>query len=367
MDSNLKTAVILSAIFVIILDAIMFKDSSAGEIFCMSGYLFAGFVIILWLALVIGKGIWKAEKIALNWVNDEPRKGAPPSTPPRVSSTKKIGSSKYQAYKWSGYGVVSGERDFMRSAFRIPYGGIMVTREDEYALFKRIEPPPGEKEEILRAAYECVSKRDCDLVIAWDGEREMACGDEEYLLEAYGIKYKGLVLKEGNFIRLFGHNCKNVTKEDMLNFVEKSKNSGELALMLMQPGYAITSLSEQVAEKMMNLPRDVLIITYPHDGTTYFYDVPFRIRNEKELREVGDEVRALHAEVGVIIQWNGKTLGVMKSYIASAMVPNSEEGEIGDDIVFLETEEGEISFKPVRWRAWSKEEIIKVARDAFNL
>ena len=354
MGKTNPVALMIALIIAIFLIYVALTGSTENmEMYASQLTFFIIFFILLFIAFKYGKLKWKGKKKTRSFISEKPRE------------KKESNVTHYSAYKWGGYGVVSGDAEFMLSTFKIPYPGVLITKKNDFAVFKRTDEPIFSKEEILRIATETLKKLDYDLIIAWQGNWEMACGGAEYIKVAYGIDYGGLILKEGEFIHLFGHACRGVTKNDMLKFIKEHINRSEIALGVLMEEKVILSFKDFVAEKVFGASQDLLSVTYPDELLTYFYAVPFKIRRKKELIDLAAKEENAHREIGAFLQ-NGDTgILVARRDLAAALIPNLDEE--GDVMAIYKDSGKEPIVKPVEWRAWTREELIKEAERHKNV
>ena len=273
------------------------------------------------------------------------------------------GGSDHKIYRWSEYSIAIGTKEYMGGTPNIPFQGILVTKEDEFAIFKKFENVMKLSPNQLRnIATSMLYHGNYDLIIAWEGSLEMACGSENFIVNAYGLQHRGLVLKEENFIRIFKHDCKNLTKSRMMKFIKENVNRNEVGLLVSFPSYSVAFVKEEVAKRSFQIPRDILVFIDLINKTSYIYDIPFKVISKEELLKLANEVKNLHAEVGIIVNRENMSAGVLKSYLANTMIPNSIEDTVRSDIMFVKNENTEETVMvPIKWKIWTPEEIIRMA------
>ena len=332
---------------------------------CLFGFYIILIAIFLWIISKIAKFFWNRGEKKTNVTGNETSKNS------KSHGNKMLlveSDSDHRLYEWKNYEIVIGDDNFMKRLGKIPFSGVLVTKEDDFAVFKRVKDINISEDRIKKIVSNSLQNGEYDLIMAWKESVEVACGGAEYLKESYGFKYGGMVLQEGRFIRLFDHDCRNLTKEKMVGFVKENVNKNEVAIMVVMPEYIILSLSEKVSEKIHRIPRDLFIVLFPEDEFSYIYDMPFKIRSEYELIELAEELLELHAEEGVTTTLSDITIFAFKAKIANSMIPNAPEGEITKDVIYIYKESWENPIvAPVKWRAWTKDDLVWAAEKIISL
>ena len=375
MSKAFKYAVIISGA-IVLFDLIVAIGANSLDLttVCMLSAGFVALAFFLYMVFEIGGIFWKGGNKVLKWINEEPE------------STKKSAHSQYdeiegmilyekddehRTYFWNDLSIVLGTAEyFLMNDIKIPYDGLLIAKEEDFTLFKRVDDIYISESEIKSAVRDCVERGDCDIVMAWKGSKEAACANGDYLFHSYSINYPGLIFDDAGFVHLFDSDCKEFikSKEKMFEFINKNINSKEIAFVLVLPAYIILSMSEKVASRSIGTPRSLFIVMFPEEKISYFYNIPFKIRSKKELIRLANEAQRLHTEEGVTMMYSNGSITVAKANFAKLLYPNSKKSDLNTDIIYMyhEGEENPM-IAPVKWRAWTKDELIRAAKEAFGI
>ena len=297
-------------------------------------------------------------------------KGRRPAPMPSVSvpyPTQNITMLKddknWKIATWNGYSIMIGDKEIM-SKMMIPYTG-MIIEKDDFVLFRRLEHISTlTPKDIEKLVNECVYKGMYDLAIAWDEDYEMACSHKDYLLHSIKAPFDGFVIREGSFLHLFTHNCKNLSKEKMMKFKRENLNKNEVGYILIVPSFIVLYYKEEVAEKYFHIPRDLMIVALQNERDCfYIYDIPFRVKSYEEILQLALEALTLHAEVGVLFTYKGKSFTLLKRYLINMM---DDSQTFSGDIIQMTDENGESKMMYVEWTAWTQSELEKIAEEMMD-
>jgi len=374
MSKALKYAVIISGA-IVLLDLIMDALDNALNLttVCMLSGGFIALTIFLFIAFEIGGIFLRGGKKALRWLNDEPE----PKNKKTYSQYDEIegmilyeNEKDHRTYFWNDLSIILGTAEyFIKNAMNIPYDGILIVKDKDFTLFKRVDDLNISEREIKSAVKDCIEHGDCDLIMAWKGNQEVSCAKGHYFFYAYSVDYAGLMFNDVGFLHLFDSDCKEFVKSKakLFEFVKKNVNKNEVALILSLPAYTILSLSEKVARRSMGISQSIFIVMFPEEKISYFYNIPFKIRSKKELIKIANEAQRLQAEIGVVLEFNGKMIIAAKADFARLFIPSSKESDLKEDIISIQYNEDEPPIvAPVKWRAWSREKLIKVASEVVG-
>ena len=374
MSRAAKVALIVSLLLAIFMGVVgVLGGASGSDAICATAYIFVLGYAFFWFAFEFGEVLWKGEKKVWRWLNDEPEQKERKTLPAKNDNDIMLYESdmEHRTYFWKDYAITVGIGDyFMMNNMGVPYNGIFIVKGKDFTLFKRVDNIVDlPKDKVKKIVRNCVDKGDCDLVLAWKGSSEFACAKEGYFIYSYGIDYAGFLFNNAGFIHLFDHNCRGLTKskDAMFRFVKENLNKNEVALILTLPAYTIMSLSAKVAHSMFRIDRDIFEVMFPEEKLTYIYDVPFKIRKKKELVKIANEAQRLHAEVGVVFEFENKMIIAAKAELARFMMPESKESDLKEDIlaIYYEGDENPLVV-PVEWRAWTKHELIRAASEVVG-
>ncbi len=375
MSKALKYAVIISGA-VVLFDLIIAIGANSLDLtgVCVLSAGFVALAFLLYIVFEIGGIFWKGGNKVLKWINDEPE-STKTSAPSQYDEIEGMilyeKDDEHRTYFWNDLPIVLGTAEyFLMNDIKIPYDGLLIVKEEDFTLFKRVDDIYISEREIKRAVRDCVERGNCDVIMAWKGSKEAACARGHYFLYSYSVDYPGLIFDNAGFVHLFDSDCKEFvkSKEKMFEFINKNINRSDIALILSLPAYTILSLSEKVARRSIEIPRSIFIVMFPEEKISYIYDIPFKIRSKKELIRLANEAQRLHTEEAVSMVYSNRTITVAKASFARLLFPNSKESDLNTDIIALFTEDEDLErMEPVKWRAWTKEEIIKEAKEAFGI
>ena len=373
MSRATKAALIVALLLAIFMGVVgVLGGASGSDAICATAYIFVLGFAFFWFAFKFGEVMWKGEKKVWKWLNDEPEPKKTKALPVKSEDGMLLYESdkEHRSYFWKDYVITVGTGHyFMMSNMGFPYNGVFIVKEEDFTMFKRVDDINLSEDEIKRIAKNCIDKGDCDIVLAWKGSSEFACAKEGYFIYSYGIDYAGFLFNNAGFIHLFDHNCKGLTKskDAMFRFVKENLNKNEVALILTLPAYTIMSLSAKVAHSMLRIDRDIFEVMFPEEKLSYIYDVPFKIRSKKELTTIANEAQRLHAEVGVVFEFENKMIIAAKAELARFMMPESKESDLKEDIlaIYYDGDENPVVV-PVEWRAWTKDELIRAASEVVG-
>ncbi|ADD08826.1 hypothetical protein [Candidatus Aciduliprofundum boonei] len=373
MSRATKAALIISIFLAIFAGVVATHEGApASDTLCISTYMLVIGFAFFWFAFKFADAMWKGEKKVWRWLNDEPEPKKTKALPAKSEDEMMLYESdrEHRTYFWKDYVITVGTGHyFMMSNMEIPYNGVFIVKEKDFTMFKRVDDINLFEDEIKMIAENCIDKGDCDIILSWKGSSEFACAKEGYFIYSYGIDYAGFLFNNAGFIHLFDHDCRGLTKnkDAMFRFVKDNLNKNEVALILTLPAYTILSLSAKVAHSMLRIDRDIFEVMFPEEKLSYIYDVPFKIRNKKELATIANEAQRLHAEVGVVFEFENKMIIAAKAELARFMMPESKESDLREDIlaIYYEGDENPVVV-PVEWRAWTKHELIKAASEVVG-
>jgi len=374
MSRAAKAALIISLFFAIFMAVIgVLGGAPWSYTICFTTYIFVLGFAFFWFSFKFGLVLWKGEKKVWRWLNDEPE----PKNKKTYSQYDEIegmilyeNEKDHRTYFWNDLSILLGTAEyFIKNAMNIPYDGILIVKDKDFTLFKRVDDPNISEREIKSAVKDCVEHGDCDLIMAWKGNQEVSCAKGHYFFYAYSVDYPGLMFNDVGFLHLFDSDCKEFVKSKakLFEFVKKNVNKNEVALILSLPAYTILSLSEKVARRSMGISQSIFIVMFPEEKISYFYNIPFKIRSKKELIKIANEAQRLQAEIGVVLEFNGKMIIAAKADFARLFIPSSKESDLKEDIISIQYNEDEPPIvAPVKWRAWSREKLIKVASEVVG-
>ncbi len=329
------------------------------EDLCFGAYIVVGLAIFFWIAYKMTKAIINTEKKIWRWMNEEPDTGKTSRKKETIYRGGHVRAEEpyHRSIQWGKYTITVGDYSFMQE-LNFPSQGMLVQKED-FTLFRSLSSVKRlSDDEMIALAKECLNGM-YEVAIAWKDSYEIVCGTKNHLRQSYGLNFNGLVISDGNLmtrslVHVFHHHCRNISRERMIEFMERNINRNEDGFLVYEEKWVIMSFNEVLMREIFKVPRDMLVVLSPFKNMTYMFDVPFKIRTREELIKIALESMALHSEVLVIIQRNGTSLTLMKSYIAE-MIGDMKENSIGD-ILQIE-KDGETKIVPVEWRAWTEEEL----------
>ena len=383
MSKPFKVAVILSAV-IILFDLVLYAFGgllNLGTI-CMLGVGFIILTLFFWFIFTMGRFLLKGGDKVLKFLEEiDKLLGTTKKKKKTTSTYKKFGDlvlyeedENHRSYVWKKYLIILGTPEYsLMNNLNIPYPGAFIIngqdKVNDFVIFKRTMGIELSPETVKKMVINSVENGNCDLLMAWKGSAEVACANNEYFfLHSYGIKYAGLVFSNAGVIHLFEHNCKGVNSKDKLfTFTRRNVNKNEIALAVILPGFIIRSLSEKVAYNMLKIKRDLLEIIFPDEKLTYIYDIPFRVRTKKKLIKLANDVHRLHAEVGVVVDTSNKMIMAAKADLARFFIPDSTEEDLKTDVILIYPEgEDQPIIAPVKWRMWTRDELIKEASEIIG-